>query len=157
MAKKVESGSEEQVVVTKHDELSSRSVLEKMRKSELIDLVIGTEKRLNEQVDLVALRGVKIDGLERQVANLNVTNKAAAKAVDDAQELLVKVRGELDIAKHDADANKALVEDLTSQLELASRLSKREIDDCHKRIGELEAELSKMCNRPFFARLLNKR
>lgn len=157
MAKKVESGSEEQVVVTKHDELSSRSVLEKMRKSELIDLVIGTEKRLNEQVDLVALRGVKIDGLERQVANLNVANKAAAKAVDDAQELLSKVRGELAIAKHDADANKALVEDLTSQLELVKSLSKREIDDCHKRIGELEAELSKMCNRPFFARLFNKR
>lgn len=157
MAKKVESGeSKEQVVVTKHGELSSRSVLDKMRKTELIDLVIGTEKRLNEQVDLVALRDVKIDGLEHQVAKLNDLNKAASKAVDDAQELLRKVRGELAIAKHDSDANKALVEDLTSQLELAGRLSKREIDDCHAKIGELEAELSKLRNRSLIERLLNK-
>jgi hypothetical protein len=156
MAKKVESESKEQVVVTKHGELSSRSVLEKMRKSELIDLVIGTETRLNEQVDLVALRGAKIDGLEHQVAKLNDLNKAASKAVDDAQELLRKVRSELAIAKHDADANKVLVDDLTSQLELAGRLSKREIDDCHAKISALEAELARLKGRAFWARLLNK-
>lgn len=153
MAKKVK---EEKVVVTKHNELSSRSVLDKMRKSELIDLVIGTETRLNEQLDLVALREAKIVGLEHHVAQLNDSNKAAAKAVDDAQELLKKVRSELAVAKHDVDANKVLVDDLTSQLELAGRLSKREIDDCHKKMAEMEAELSKIRNRSLIARLLNK-
>ena len=156
MAKKVKSEIGEQVVVTKHCELSSPSVLEKMRKSELIDLVICTETRLNEQIDLVALREAKIDGLEHQVAKLNDLNKAASKAVDDAQELLRKVRGELAIARHDSDANKALVDDLTTQLELAGRLSKREIDDCHAKISELEAELSKIRNRSLIERLLNK-
>lgn len=156
MAKKVESESKEQVVVTKHGELSSRSVLEKMRKSELVDLVISTEMRLNEQVDLVALRGAKIDGLESQVAKLKDANKNGVKAVDDAQELLSKVRGELTIAKHAAAANKVLVDDLTSQLELAGQLSKREIDDCHAKISALEAELARLKGRAFWARLLNK-
>ena len=160
MAKKVESSSvrsEEQVVVTKHRELSSPSVLEKMRKSELIDLVISTEARLNEQVDLVALRDAKIDGLEHQVVKLNDSNKAAAKAVEDAQALLVKVRGELTVANHAADANKELADDLASQLELVKSLSKREIDYCHAMITALEAELSKLNNRSFFARLFDKR
>lgn len=156
MAKKTGESENKKQAVVKHRELSSPSALDKMRKAELIDLVISTETRLNEQLDLVALRDVKIEGLEHQVANLNTSNKSAAKAVSDAQDLLLKVRGELAIAKHDADANKVLVDDLTSQLELAGQLSKREIDSCHAKISELEAELSKLKNRSFFERLMNK-
>lgn len=153
MAKKVK---EEQVVITKHKELSSPSVLDKMRKSELIDLVISTEVRLNEQLDLVALREAKIDGLEHQVAKLNDTNKAAAKVLDETQELLKKVRGELSVAQHAAAANKELADDLTSQCELLKSLSKREIDECHKEITELKDELAKYRNRSLIERLLNK-
>lgn len=158
MAKKTGESENKKQAVVKHHELSSPSVLDKMRKAELIDLVISTETRLNEQIDLVALRDVKIEGLEHQVGKLNDTNKAAAKVLDETQELLKKVRGDLSVAQHTAAANKELADDLASQCELLKSLSKREIDECHKKMAEMEAKLSKYRSRlpSFIVRLLDK-
>lgn len=113
----VPNQEEEKVVVTKHDELSSRSVLEKMRKAELVDLVISTEMRLNEQVDTVALRDAKIAGLLFRIGKLTKERDNLDENGKKMVESIAKMRGDLNQTKQAGAANKVLADNLQSEVE----------------------------------------
>jgi len=113
----VPNQEEEKVVVTKHDELSSRSVLEKMRKAELVDLVISTEMRLNEQVDTVALRDAKIAGLLFRIGKLTKERDNLDENGKKMVESIAKMRGDLNQTKQASAANKVLADNLKAEVE----------------------------------------
>lgn len=113
----VPNQEEEKVVVTKHDELSSRSVLEKMRKAELVDLVISTEMRLNEQVDTVALRDAKIAGLLFRIGKLTKERDNLDENGKKMVESIAKMRGDLNQTKQASAANKVLADNLQAEVE----------------------------------------
>lgn len=112
----VPNQEEEKVVVTKHDELSSRSVLEKMRKAELVDLVISTEMRLNEQVDTVALRDAKIAGLLFRVGKLAKERDGLSEKNAKMEKDIAKMRGDVNQTKQASAANKVLAENLQAEV-----------------------------------------
>ena len=112
----VPNQDEEKVVVTKHDELSSRSVLEKMRKAELVDLVISTEMRLNEQVDTVALRDAKIAGLSFRIDKLTKERDGLSEKNAKMEKDIAQMRGEVNKSKQASAANKVLAENLQTEV-----------------------------------------
>jgi len=113
----VPNQAEEKVVVTKHDELSSRSVLEKMRKAELVDLVISTEMRLNEQVDTVALRDAKIAGLLFRIGKLSKERDGLSEKNAKMEKDIAQMRGEVNKSKQASAANKVLADNLQAEIE----------------------------------------
>ena len=113
----VPNQTEEKVVVTKHDELSSRSVLEKMRKAELVDLVISTEMRLNEQVDTVALRDAKIAGLSFRIGKLAKERDGLSEKNAKMEKDIAQMRGEVNKSKQASAANKVLASNLEAECE----------------------------------------
>lgn len=152
--RKKESG--DVVNATCHEEIPSRSSLDKVRKSELIDRLVGALERVNSQLDLLALRDAKISGLETRVADLlkerdafKVVADNADDAIGDIRKSLEAARGEISIAQKNLAANKLLMEELSGQLKLAQVMYERDVK-------ALQGELDKLRGRGFWQRLFNK-
>lgn len=88
--KKKESG--DVVNVTCHEEIPSRSSLDKVRKAELIDRLVAALERVNSQLDLLALRDLKISGLETRVADLLKERDAFKVVADNADDAIGDIR-----------------------------------------------------------------
>lgn len=149
--------------IIKHDESHPRGVLDKMRKSELVDLVIDTEKQLHDALDVVALRDVKIGGLEFRIKNLvkecadfKISASDANSKITEVQQSLDKAIGELNQARQMQDASKLLVDELTTQLNLAKTVSERQIDELKQEIATLKNEAAEIDKRPFWKRFFGK-